>query len=284
MKINGKTEIYGVIGYPVRHTFSPLMHNAAFESLKINAVYLPFEVKPEDLKSTLSCMKSLGVRGLNVTIPHKEKVLEYLDEIDKEASLIKAVNTIVNENSKFKGFNTDAEAFVMSLKEEFGISPRGKRFFIMGAGGASRAISFSLALNGATRIVLVDRIGKKAIRLANSLSKNTTCEVTALKKDKRAIKEIVLNSDVFINATPCGMKATDPGVIDPEFLHKELFVYDIIYNPSITRLLRDAKDRGLRTSNGIGMLLNQGAISFRLWTGRKAPVAVMRKALTGILK
>lgn len=279
MKINGNTEIYGIIGYPVRHTFSPLMHNAVFESLGINAVYLPFEVKPKDLKSVIPYMKSFGVRGLNVTIPHKENVLEYLDEIDKEAALIKAVNTIVNRNGRLKGFNTDGRGFVGSLREGFGISPRGKRFFIMGAGGASRAISFSLALNGARRIVLVDKIEERAIKLASSLAKNTSCEAIALKKYKKAIKEMIFNSDVFINATSCGMKATDPMVIDPEFLHKRLFVYDIIYNPRITKLLRDAKNKGARVSNGIGMLLNQGAISFELWTGKKAPVGIMKKAL-----
>ena len=279
MNINRKTKIYGLIGYPVKHTFSPLMHNAAFESLGINAIYLPFEVRPENLQSSLSYMKSIGVCGLNVTIPHKEKVLEYLDEIDKEASLIKAVNTIVIKNGRLKGFNTDGKGFVNSLKEGFGISPKGKRFFIMGAGGASRAISFSLALRGASRIVLVDKIRKKAINLARSLTRNTPCEAVALKKDKKAIKELILNSDVFINASPCGMKLSDPKVMEPEFLHKGLFVYDIIYNPRITKLLKDAKKRGARISNGAGMLLNQGAISFKLWTGRKAPVRIMKKAL-----
>lgn len=284
MHIDGKTEIYGLIGYPVKHTFSPLMHNAAFESLGINAAYLPFEVRPESLGFTLSCMKSLEMHGLNVTIPHKEKVLEYLDEVDKEASLIGAVNTIVNKKGQLKGFNTDGKGFVSSLKEEFGISPKGKRFFVMGAGGTSRAISFSLALSGARCIVLVDKIEKKAIKLASALVRNTSCEAIALKKDKIAMKEIILNSDVFINATPCGMKTSDPRVIDPDFLRKGLFVYDIIYNPRLTKLLRDAENKGAAISNGIGMLLNQGAISFTLWTGKKAPMRVMRKALSKALE
>jgi len=284
MHINGKTQIYGIIGYPVKHTFSPLMQNAAFKHLGINAVYLPFEVKPQDLKVSLTCMRLLGISGLNVTIPHKEEVIKYLDELDKEASLIGAVNTIVNRAGRFKGFNTDGRGFIQSLKEEFGILPKGKRFFIMGAGGASRAISFSLALSGADRIVLVDSIEGKAIKLAESLLKNTSCEAIALKKDKKAIKELLLDSDVFINTTPCGMRRTDPKLIDPDFLHRELFVYDIIYNPRITKLLIDAKRKGARVSGGIGMLLNQGAISFSLWTGRKAPVGVMKKALDSILK
>ena len=279
VKINGKTEIYGIIGCPVKHTFSPLMHNAAFVSLGINASYLPFEVRPDDLKSAVSCLRLLGVRGFNVTIPHKEKVLDHLDGIDKEAALIKAVNTVVNKNGRLKGYNTDGIGFVTSLKQEFGISPKGKRFFIMGAGGASRAISFSLALRGAGRIVLVDSIAEKAIKLARSLTRKASCEAIALKKNKKAMKEMILNSDVFINATSCGMKRGAPRLVDPEFLRKGLFVYDIIYNPRITRLLKDAGNKGARTSNGMGMLLNQGAISFNLWTGRKAPVQVMRKAI-----
>ncbi len=255
------------------------MHNAAFKSLGINATYLAFEVRPKDLKAAIACAKSTGVCGLNVTVPYKEKVLKYLDETDKEVSLIKAVNTIVAKKGRLKGYNTDGRGFVSSLKEAFGISPKGKSFFIMGAGGASRAISFSLAVRGARRIVLVDEISGKAMSLARSLVKNTSCEAVAVKKDKGAMKELILNSDVFINATPCGMKPRDPQVIDPSFLYKGIFVCDIIYNPRATRLLRDAKRRGARTLNGIGMLLNQGAISFELWTGRKAPVKVMKKAL-----
>jgi len=283
VKINGKTQIYGIIGYPVKHTFSPLMHNACFESLGMNAVYLPFEVKPVDLKSSLSCMKSAGINGLNVTIPHKEEVLNYLDEIDKEARLIKAVNTIVIKNGRLKGFNTDGRGFVGSLKEEFGISPRGKSFFIMGAGGASRAISYSVALRGAKRIVLVDEIKNKAIKLTGSLTSDTSCDAIAIKKDKRAMSELIRNSDVFINATSCGMKPSDPKLIDPELLHRGLAVYDLVYNPGVTKLLRDAKKRGARVTNGIGMLLNQGAISFKLWTGKRAPIRVMKKALNKAL-
>ncbi|MBN1872448.1 MAG: shikimate dehydrogenase, partial [Candidatus Omnitrophica bacterium] len=163
MKINARTEIYGLLGYPVHHTFSPVMHNSAFEDLGINAIYLPFEIKSEDLESSVECLKSIGVKGLNVTIPHKERVIKYLDSLDREAALIGAVNTIVNIKGKYKGYNTDGRGFISSIEEEFGIVPKGKKFFIIGAGGAARAVSFSLALRGACRIVLVDRVGKKAI-------------------------------------------------------------------------------------------------------------------------
>lgn len=283
MHINGSTDIYGLIGYPVKHTFSPLMHNAAFKTLGINAVYLPFEIKPADLETVMRSTRALGIRGLNVTVPYKEKVLKYLDEIDREAALIKAANTVVVKDGKLKGFNTDGRGFVKSLQEEFGVLPKGKRFFIMGAGGASRAISFSLALQGAGQIVLVDDVADKAIDLAKSLVRHTACDAVALKKDTKAIKEMILNSDVLVNATPCGMKPHDPKLIDPNLLHKNLLVYDIIYNPRTTTLLRDARNKGAKTANGIGMLLNQGVLSFSLWTGRKAPVHVMKKALVGVL-
>ena len=279
MNFGSKTKIYGLIGYPVKHTFSPLMHNALFKKFKMNATYVPFEVRPEELKSKIRYMKCIGISGLNVTIPHKENVVKYLDRVDKEAALIGAVNTIVLKGGKFKGFNTDGRGFIKSLEEEFAISPRRKKFFIMGAGGVSRAISFSLALSGAKRIVLLDDIKTKAIRLAKSLEKNTKGEVIALEKDKKAMKELILDSDVFINATPCGMKKSDSRLINPKFLHKKLFVCDVIYNPPATRLLKDAKKKGARTLNGLSMLINQGAISFNLWTGRKASLDVMRKAI-----
>ena len=134
MHIDGRTKIYGLIGYPVKHTFSPMMHNAAFKSLGINAAYMAFEVKPKDLKTAISCVRSTGICGLNVTIPHKENVLDHLDEVDKEASLIKAVNTIVIKNGRLRGFNTDGRGFVASIKKAFGVFPKGKDFFIIGAG------------------------------------------------------------------------------------------------------------------------------------------------------
>lgn len=279
MKIDGNTKIYGIIGYPVRHTHSPAMHNAAFSALGINAAYLPFEVKPEELMSAVNCIKSLGICGFNITIPHKENVIPYLDEIDREARLIGAVNTVVNRNGRLKGYNTDGRGFINSLKEEFDLTPNGKRFFILGAGGASRAISFSLAFSGARRIVLVDVVSEKAIDLARQLSGETSCEGIALKRDDRAMKEIILNSDVLINATPCGMKPSDPKVINPGFPHKGLLVCDLIYNPSMTRFLIDAKKEGARISNGRPMLLHQGMIAFELWTGRRPPLQVMKKAL-----
>ena len=283
MRINGDTKIYGLIGYPVKHTLSPLMHNAAFCALDINAIYVPFEVKPENLRRNLDCMELVGVCGLNVTVPHKEKVLRHLDDIDREAALIGAVNTIVFKGGRLKGHNTDGRGFVSALKEDFGMTPKGRSFFILGAGGASRAISFSLALRGAARIVIMDIFREKAIKLARELTKKTPCESIALKQDRRAMREMLLNTDVLINATPCGLRHGDPGAIETGLLHGGLCVVDLIYNPSTTKLLREAKKKGARVSNGIGMLLRQGAGSFRLWTGKNPPPGVMKKALQKVL-
>jgi len=283
VKINGKTEIYGLIGYPVKHTFSPHMHNAAFEALNMNAVYVPFEVKPGLLKEALIGMKSMGVRGLNVTIPYKEAIIKYMDDLDREASLIQAVNTVTIKDGKMKGYNTDGRGFIASMEEEFGITPEKKRFFILGAGGAARAISFSLALAGARRIILIDVVASKAIRLSTSLSRKVPCETIALKAGQRGVRELLLNSDVLINATPCGMKTSDSVPIDPNLLHRRLVVCDVIYNPPVTKLIRAAQSRRIRAMNGAGMLLNQGVISFKIWTGRKAPARIMAKALKAAL-
>jgi len=271
--------IYGIIGYPVRHTLSPLMQNAAFRASGIKASYMPFEIRPRDLRYAFLCVKAIGISGLNITIPHKEAAAGYMDDIDGEASMIGAVNTVALTNGRLKGFNTDGAGFVAAFKDKFGVSPKGRKFFIAGAGGAARAISFALALRGARRVLITDKVRKKAARLARSLADETSCEAAAVDRDKKAVRELVLDSDVFINATPCGMKASDEAVIEGEFLREGLFVCDLIYSPSVTRLLRDARKRGSRVMNGMGMLLNQGAASFEIWTGKKAPLEVMRRAL-----
>ena len=279
MKIDSKTEIYGLIGNPVKHTLSPFMHNSAFRKLAINAVYVPFEVKESDLKTAIAGFKRKKIKGLNVTSPHKETVMRYLDRVDKEALLIGAVNTIVYSKGEYVGYNTDGRGFISSLREEFNITPKGKKFFVLGSGGAARAISFSLALRGASRIVLVDAIADKAANLASYITKKTGCESIAVSLNSPGAGSLILDSDVLINATPCGMKKADIIPIDAKFIRKGLFVYDVIYNPPLTDLLKEARKKRAKAANGLGMLLNQGAISFNLWTGKKPPVKIMERAL-----
>jgi len=278
MHISSKTKVYGVIGYPIGHSRSPAMHNAAFRKLGLDAVYLAFEVKPKDLKKAINGIRSLGVSGINVTIPHKEKVIASLDSISREARLIGAVNTVVNKNGTLSGFNTDCFGFIKSLKEDLKLDPRKKNIFIVGAGGAAKAVAFALAINGAKRVVITDKLDDKALDLACEVELKTGCECMALKTNSEGIRDMILNSQLLVNASSCGMKSKDPVVVSPDFLHKDLHLFDLVYNRE-TRLVGIAKQKGLKAVGGLNMLLYQGAKALELWTGKKAPIKVMKKAL-----
>lgn len=282
MKINGNTRVYGLLGYPISHTLSPAMHNAAFSHLGLNAVYLPFEVRPEELKDVLKALVAIGAGGLNVTIPHKESCIQYLDGLDKQAKSIGAVNTIVIKKGRLWGYNTDCKGFLKSLKRDLGLQPRDLRVFILGAGGGARAVVTGLAMGGAKQILVKDLIYTRAKRLVGDIRKHfPNCQAEVTKGLPGSELETV---DLLVNATPVGMKKDDPLLVEPKFLHPRLKVYDLVYNPPHTKLLRAAKARGLQACGGLGMLLYQGAYAFELWTGKKAPVEVMRKALKKVLK
>ncbi len=272
-------KIYGLIGYPVRHSLSALMHNAAFEHLGIEAEYKLFEVKPKSLKKFFDDFRKNRISGINITIPHKTASMYMVDDLGDEAKLIEAVNTVVLKGDRLIGRNTDGVGFIRSLKEDLGFDPKGKIAFIFGAGGAARAVSFSLAKEGISRIILTDLNSEAAINLARDLGKKTDIEVVALEHHKGSIKELILNSDLVVNATPCGMKAGDAELFPKEFLHKGLAVFDLIYNPAETTLIKEAGKKGIKAINGSGMLLYQGMESFKIWTGKDAPMEVMRKAV-----
>ena len=281
MSINGQTKIYGIFGYPVSHTLSPAMQNAAFEALKLNAVYVPFAVRPEKIKEAVNSLRSLGISGVNVTMPYKESVIPYLDEVSKEAKLIGAVNTIlVSEDGKTKGYNTDGAGFVNALRKQLRIDPKGKAAFIMGAGGAGKAVAVQLALEGAKQIYVVDIQKTRAYKLVVSLKRNLHhARIKAVPCVKNEIARTIADTDILINATPIGMKEQDPLIFDPHALHQKIVICDLIYKPSMTKLLKAAKARKLRYSNGLGMLLYQGAAAFTIWTQKQAPIDVMQKAL-----
>ncbi|MBA7647473.1 Shikimate dehydrogenase (NADP(+)) [subsurface metagenome] len=283
MRINGETKIVGLIGYPIGHTLSPAMHNRAFEYLDLNYIYLPFPVEKNNLKGALRALPALGIVGVNVTLPYKEKVREYLDEVTEEAELTRAVNTILVRDNRLIGYNTDGEGFITSLKKGAGVDPKGKKVVIIGAGGAGRAVSIQLAKEGVKGIDLFDIIFDKAQDLASHIEKNIPeAKVTALKEE--GLEKEIKEADILINATPVGIKPDDLPPIDPKLLHPNLLVYDLIYNPSKTRLLSEAEEIGAKTLNGMGMLLYQGALAFTIWTGREAPIEVMARALEEELK
>ncbi|NOX20586.1 MAG: shikimate dehydrogenase [Nitrospirae bacterium] len=269
MRINASTKITGIIGWPVEHSKSPLMHNAAFDALGLNFCYIAMPVKPEALEEAIKGIKALNFLGINVTIPHKETVMKYLDRIDEEARFIGAVNTIKNEDGMLVGYNTDGRGFMESLTEE-GIDTTGKNVFIVGVGGAARAVSYYLCQKAA-RLWLHGRNMQKATALANDLKKISSCVAVTETKDN------IQFADIIINATPLGMKDTDPLPFDPERLRKDQVVCDLIYWE--TPLLRAARQQGCKTIDGLGMLLWQGVLAFKIWTGIKPPIELMREHL-----
>lgn len=270
-------KIYGLIGYPVKHSLSPLMHNAAFSHLKIDAEYKLFEVKPEGLEDFVNTLEQKNIHGLNVTIPHKEKVIPFLGTISEEARLIGAVNTIKVSGSRLEGFNTDGEGFLKHLTQDLGFNPENKNIALIGAGGAARAVSVYLASAKPKAIAIFDIDRNKSSALASHLKENFK-DIDFKIAD--SIEELRIGDcDLLANATPIGMKDSDPYLVEEKLLHKGILVYDLIYNPNETNLLRAAKSRGAKVSNGLGMLLYQGAIAFQIWTGKSAPLEVMRQAL-----
>jgi len=278
MMISGTTKIFGIFGHPVEHTFSPGMHNAAFRKIGMDACYVPFAVSAEGLGDAVKAVVPMGLRGLNITVPHKEKVVPFLDELSEEARLIGAVNTIEVREGRLIGHNTDGRGFLRSLRENAGFDPRGKNIFFIGSGGAARAVGFSLALAGADRIAFLDVDRGKAELLAKDLRQKTGVAAESISGERLA--EYAGNADCLINATPLGLKKSDSLPIPKEHIQADHLVCDLVYNPLETKLLKAAKARGAKGLSGIGMLLYQGVIAFEIWTMKKAPVGTMKSALS----
>jgi len=275
--ISGKTSIYGIFGHPVEHTFSPGMHNAAFSAIGLDGCYVPFDVHPDNLGDAVNAIIPLGLCGLNITVPHKEKVIPFLDDLTDDARLIGAVNTIEVRDEKLIGHNTDGKGFIRSLREETGFRPKGKTFLMVGSGGAARAVCFELALAGAGNILLHDIDHDKAEKLGHDVRSATATRVIVT--EASSLRAHAPDADCIINATPLGLKKSDPLPLPQDLMRKGQLVCDLVYNPPDTRLLRTARSCGAKTLRGIGMLLYQGVIAFEIWTGKKAPVNVMKKAL-----
>ena len=282
--MNANTRLCGVVGDPVSHTLSPAMHNAAMAALGLNYAYLAFQVKSADLCAAIQGIKAFSLRGLNVTIPHKVAVVQFLDELDPLAADIGAVNTIVNDGGRLKGYNTDAGGFLRSLLAA-GFDPQGKKVVLLGAGGAARAIGFALAQSGAHITVLNRRIElEQAVLLAENLSRVAKSKVSALELDEANLEATLKRADLLVNATSVGM-APDAGEtpVPAHLLQPGLTVFDVVYAPLKTRLLGEAASRGCRLISGLEMLVRQGGLSFELWTGQEAPLAVMRQAAVSAL-
>jgi shikimate dehydrogenase len=277
MVINGKTRVCAVIGDPVDHSLSPVMHNAAFQKLGLNLVYVAFKVTRNGLKDAISGARSLGLRGLNVTMPHKKAVMGYLDETDSTAEAIGAVNTILNNEGKLVGYNTDGKGAMIALQEN-GIYPEEKKMLLLGAGGAAKAIAFQAAQE-VEELVILNRTSEKATKLAELLYKKFGKKVKGGALSAEVLKEEMKTTDILVNATPVGMNPdVNTSPVPSDLLRRDLCVMDILYNPLETKLVEDAKAVGAKVVLGLEMLLYQGAVSFEIWTNCPAPVDIMKKA------
>ena len=276
--------IYGIIGNPLNHTLSPLMHNAAFKALKVNAVYKPFSIEEDELKLFFEDLKEENnpIFGLNVTVPYKEKVLGYMDGMNTFAEKVGAINTIViNRQRKLFGYNTDGPGFLSHLLE-LGFDPKDKHVAIMGAGGTTRAILCVLCLlqDRPMQIKLYNRSKENALNLIKDIASRVDTSIIDVVDDVEDLNIEI--TDLLVNTTTVGMKKNDPLMIDPNLLHANLLVYDVIYAPKETPLLVEAKQRGAKTANGLGMLFFQGVLAFQHWADCQIDdklKKVMRKAL-----
>jgi shikimate dehydrogenase len=270
----------GVFGHPIEHSLSPAMQNAALRAMNLDFVYVPFHVLPERLEEALAAIRALDLAGVNVTIPHKERVMSFLDHIGEEARLIGSVNTIVNESGRLRGESTDGLGFMRSIEAEWGTIGSGKAV-ILGAGGSAKAVSFALARAGWT-VVIANRTLERAKELSKALNEVFgEGRSRAVGLERGVLSEEVSTADLLANSTSVGMYPDIDSIpIDPGLLHSRVSVYDLVYNPSETRLVTESRARGSRAMTGIKMLVHQGALSLEMWTGRPAPVDAMERAVT----
>ncbi|OGR90723.1 MAG: shikimate dehydrogenase [Elusimicrobia bacterium RIFCSPLOWO2_01_FULL_59_12] len=283
MKVSGNTQIFGIIGCPIEHSKSPVMHNAAFEALGLPAVYVPFSVRPEDLGKATLALRALNISGVNVTVPHKGAVIEFLDELDPIAKQIGAVNTIVLRNRKLYGYNTDGPGFMLSLRKDAHFEPLGKKAVVLGAGGAAAAVAMTLAGAGLRRLVIANRDKRRAEVLSKRVQKFFDREALAVGLDEvRALYWLIRESDLLVNATSVGLNPKDRLNLNPNSFHPKLLVFDVVSQE--TALVKAARKKGLKAIDGVGMLVSQGARSFEIFTGKRAPFRVMKTAVEQAIK
>lgn len=272
--LTGKTKVIGIFGDPIEHTLSPIIHNEAFKRLKLDYCYVPFNVKRDKLKVAIESIRALNLKGVNITVPHKEAVIPYLDELSDEVIKIGAVNTILNMNGLLKGFNTDASGFVMSLKEE-GIALKGKNILLIGAGGAAKAVAYGCLKEGG-KLYVFNRTLTKANELKEKFKDLGEIEVL-----NKVDKKITQKFNIIINATSLGLKEKDPLPINPEYLLPSHVFYDVVYPK--TNIMREAEIRGCKTIGGLGMLIWQAVSAFEIWTEIKVSVQIFKKILKRVL-
>lgn len=274
---SGSTRLAAVIGDPVRHSLSPLLHNTAFAALDLDWVYVALEVAPGGAAAALDAMRTLGIAGLSVTMPHKEAVAAACDELTEEAAALRAVNCVVNDGGRLIGHNTDGDGFLAALAAELDLDPAGRRCVVLGAGGAARSIALALARAGAGEVAVVNRTASRAHEVAALLG--PVGQVVG----PDDLASVMAGAELVVNATSLGMGTDGAVPLEVALLRPEHVVVDIIYRPLVTPLLAAARSLGCRSANGISMLVHQAAIAFTHWTGQPAPVEAMTAAVAPLL-
>lgn len=283
MNPSGKTRVYGVIGDPITHSLSPTLHNAAFDALRMDCVYLAFQVKSGEVENALRGVRSLGIAGLNVTMPHKSAVIPFLDEVEQTARFLDSVNTISNSNGKLLGFSTDGVGALNALKLN-GVDLRSKKVLLLGGGGTAKAIAYALA-GEVDQLVILNRSPQKIASLTENLNRQFKTHVASGLLEPSSLRQNLEDADVLINATSVGMYPDEAhSLVEPTLLKPHLTVMDVVYNPIETKLAKDAKKASAKVISGVEMLIHQGAASFEIWTGKSAPIEVMRKAVLNRLE
>jgi shikimate dehydrogenase len=278
------TKLISLLGYPLKQTFAPRMFNETFKKLNMDYFYFPIEVENDKLEAVVNGIRCMNYAGFNVTKPNKIKILEYLDELDGLAEKIGSVNVVVIKDGRLKGYNTDGIGFVQALLDETGMNLSRNTFFIFGAGGASRALSATLADQAAKKLYIVDKIDQASKSLVDDINNKIRVCAEFIAFDDAPVQELLQKSDVLVNASGIGMYPhLENTPVDKKILFKDLLVYDITYNPLKTRLLLDAEEVGCKTMNGIGMVINQGIKGFALMTGMPEPAEIMKDAMDKII-
>lgn len=281
-RITGQTRLTGLLGSPVAHSISPLMHNAAFEELGLDYAYLAFDVDTDHLEQAVEGLKILNVRGFNLTMPNKNRMCELCDRLSPAAQIIGAVNTVVNDNGVLTGHSTDGCGYMMAVKDA-GYDIIGKKMTILGAGGAGTSIFVQAALDGVEEISIFNRRSsffERAKQCIEQLKEYTNCTIRLFDyEDENRLRQEIAESAILTNATSVGMAPKEEECIiqDSTMFHPDLIVSDVIYNPKETKLLKLAKEAGCKTFNGMYMLLYQGAEAFQLWTGQEMPVEIIKE-------
>jgi len=280
--VNGKTGILGIIGHPVGHSLSPAMQNAAIEACGLNYIYVPFDVHPDRLGIAVRGLAALGVAGFNVTIPHKSAIIPLLDALDESAEVAGAVNTVRREDGLLVGYNTDGDGLIRSLADDLDFTPGAGTIILIGAGGAARGALASFCRAGAERVVIVNRTREKAYELSGLLrQKFADTEIIPLAADEDA-RPFLKGAGLLVNTTSLGMNNEQIPYVELGELPGDVKIYDMVYAPPVTPLLREAAERGLACANGLGMLAGQGELAFEIWTGVRPPQGLMKNVLATI--